>query len=150
MRALVQRVRHAAVDVDGQTIAAIETGLLVFLGVTHDDGPADLDYLAGKISRLRIFSDEAGKMNRSVVDIGGSILVVSQFTLYGNTRRGNRPGFDQAARPEQANMMYEQFCASLRGQGIPVSTGQFAADMQVSLNNDGPVTIMIDSEDKSK
>jgi len=150
MLALVQRVRSAAVHVEGQLIGAIEQGLLVFLGVTRTDDQQDLDYLVGKVARLRIFSDEAGKMNRSIVDVGGSILVVSQFTLCGDTRRGNRPGFDQAARPELANSLYEQFCAELRSQGIPVATGQFAADMQVSLINDGPVTLMIDSEDRNR
>jgi D-tyrosyl-tRNA(Tyr) deacylase len=150
MRALVQRVQSAAVHVEGQLIGAIEQGLLVFLGVTRTDEHQDLEYLVGKVARLRIFPDEAGKMNRSIADVGGSILVVSQFTLYGDTRRGNRPGFDQAARPELANSLYEQFCAALRSQGIPVATGQFAADMQVSLVNDGPVTLMIDSDDRNR
>lgn len=150
MRALVQRVCRASVEVDGQQIGAIGTGLLVLLGVTHTDGQADLDYLTGKVSKLRIFSDEAGKMNRSVSDIGGSILVVPQFTLYGDTRRGNRPGFDQAAQPDQANLLYEQFCTALIKLGIPVSTGQFAADMKVSLINDGPVTLMIDSAERNR
>ena len=150
MRALVQRVRSASVTVDLQEIGRIDQGLLVFLGITHDDTQEDLDYLVGKVSKLRIFSDSDGKMNRSVADIGGSILVVSQFTLYGDTRRGNRPGFDQAAKPDQANRMYEQFCDQIRQLGIPVATGQFAADMQVSLINDGPVTLMLDSQDRTK
>lgn len=150
MRALVQRVRFADVLVGQQRVGAIEKGLLVFLGVTHDDTVKDLEYLAGKVLKLRIFSDEHDKMNRSVADVGGSILVVSQFTLYGDTRRGNRPGFDQAAPPELAHALYDQFCEQLRQSGIPVSTGQFAADMQVSLINDGPVTLVIDSLDRTR
>jgi D-tyrosyl-tRNA(Tyr) deacylase len=148
MRALVQRVQSAEVKVDGETTGQIGSGLLVFLGITHQDGAADLDYLVGKVARLRIFSDHNGKMNRSVQDNGGSILVVSQFTLYGDTRRGNRPGFDQAARPDLAEPLYEQFCQALQVLGIPVATGRFAADMQVSLVNDGPVTLMIDSQER--
>lgn len=150
MRALVQRVRSASVSVDSREIGRIDQGLLVFLGITHHDTQEDLDYLVGKVSKLRIFSDSDGKMNRSVADIGGSILVVSQFTLYGDTRRGNRPGFDQAAKPNQANRQYEQFCDQIRQLGIPVATGQFAADMQVSLVNDGPVTLILDSQDRTR
>ena len=150
MRALVQRVRSASVSVDSREIGRIDQGLLVFLGIAHHDTQEDLDYLVGKVSKLRIFSDSDGKMNRSVADIGGSILVVSQFTLYGDTRRGNRPGFDQAAKPDQANRQYEQFCDQIRQLGIPVATGQFAADMQVSLVNDGPVTLMLDSQDRTR
>ncbi len=123
----------------------IGPGLLIFLGVTHNDNPDDVAWLAGKVSHLRIFADENGKMNRSVTDSGGAVLVVSQFTLYADTRRGNRPGFDQAARPDLANSLYEAFCAALRAQGLPVATGRFAADMQVCLQNDGPVTILLDS-----
>ena len=148
MRALVQRVRSAHVQVEGETTGQIGAGLLVFLGVTHQDDATDLAYLVGKISRLRIFSDQNGKMNRSVQDIGGSILVVSQFTLYGDTRRGNRPGFDQAAKPDLAEQLYEQFCQALQALGIPVATGRFAADMQIALVNDGPVTLMIDSQER--
>lgn len=148
MRALLQRVRSASVEIEGERTASIGPGLLVFLGVTHSDGPDDLAWLAGKVSRLRIFEDENGKMNRSVTESGGAVLVVSQFTLYADTRRGNRPGFDQAARPDQANPQYESFCAALRDLGLLVATGRFAADMQVHLQNDGPVTILIDSAER--
>lgn len=148
MRALLQRVRSAWVEVDGERIGSIGSGLLVFLGVTHGDDAVDLAWLAGKISRLRIFKDDQGKMNRSVTDVGGAVLVVSQFTLYADTRRGNRPGFDQAAQPELARALYDAFCDQLRSQGLDVATGQFAADMQVTLQNDGPVTILLDSADQ--
>ncbi|NCA98962.1 MAG: D-tyrosyl-tRNA(Tyr) deacylase [Clostridia bacterium] len=148
MRALLQRVRSASVEIEGERTALIGPGLLVFLGVTHDDGPDDLDWLAGKVSRLRIFEDENGKMNRSVTESGGAVLVVSQFTLYADTRRGNRPGFDQAVRPDLANSLYEDFCTTLRALGLMVATGQFAADMLVSLQNDGPVTILLDSAER--
>ncbi|NCC75343.1 MAG: D-tyrosyl-tRNA(Tyr) deacylase [Clostridia bacterium] len=148
MRALLQRVRSASVEIEGERTALIGPGLLVFLGVTHDDGPDDLAWLAGKVSRLRIFEDENGKMNRSVTESGGAVLVVSQFTLYADTRRGNRPGFDQAARPDLANSLYEDFCTTLRALGLMVATGQFAADMLVSLQNDGPVTILLDSAER--
>lgn len=145
MRALVQRVSRAQVDSNQETLSAVGQGLLVFLGVTHADQPADAEWLSGKISRLRIFPDEAGKMNRSVLDIGGSVLVVSQFTLYGDVRRGNRPGFDQAAAPDLAESLYAYFCDHLNRTGLTVRTGRFAADMQVSLVNDGPVTIWLES-----
>ena len=148
MRALLQRVRSASVEIEGERTASIGPGLLVFLGVTHSDGPDDLTWLAGKVSRLRIFEDENGKMNRSVTESGGAVLVVSQFTLYADTRRGNRPGFDQAARPNLANPLYESFCAALRDLGLPVATGRFAAEMQVHLQNDGPVTILLDSSER--
>jgi len=148
MRALLQRVRSASVEIEGERTASIGPGLLVFLGVTHSDGPDDLAWLAGKVSRLRIFEDENGKMNRSVTESGGAVLVVSQFTLYADTRRGNRPGFDQAARPDLANPLYEDLCTTLRDQGLTVATGRFAADMQVSLQNDGPVTILLDSAER--
>ncbi|MDD2457547.1 MAG: D-aminoacyl-tRNA deacylase [Eubacteriales bacterium] len=149
MRALLQRVRSASVEIEGERTALIGHGLLVFLGVTHTDSPDDVAWLAGKISRLRIFEDDQGKMNRSVTDSGGAVLVVSQFTLYADTRRGNRPGFDQAAPPDLANTLYESLCSALRDQGLPVSTGRFAADMQVCLQNDGPVTILIDSSERT-
>lgn len=146
MRALAQRVSRASVTIAGVEHAAIGPGLLVLLGVAADDGDADLAWLAGKLSRLRIFADERGLMNRSVADIAGELLVVSQFTLLASTEHGNRPAFTRAARPEQAIPLYERFVAALAtASGRPVRTGVFAADMQVALVNDGPVTIWIDS-----
>lgn len=145
MRALVQRVTFAQVTVNQEILAQIGPGLLVFLGVTQNDTGKDASWLAGKVSRLRIFADAAGKMNRSLLDTGDSVLVVSQFTLYGDTRRGNRPGFDQAAPPAQAEALYEDFCRELQQLGLVVRTGQFAADMQVTLNNDGPVTFWLET-----
>jgi len=147
MRALVQRVRQAAVTLTGsqEILSEIGPGLLVFLGVTHADNQQDAAWLAAKVARLRVFEDDQGKMNRSVQEIKGSVLVVSQFTLYGDTRRGNRPGFDQAARPEMAEPLYESFVALLRETGLAVATGRFAADMQVALTNDGPVTLLLES-----
>jgi len=147
MRALVQRVRQAAVTLTGsqEILSEIGPGLLVFLGVTHADSQQDAAWLAAKVARLRVFEDDQGKMNRSVQEIKGSVLVVSQFTLYGDTRRGNRPGFDQAARPEMAEPLYESFVALLRETGLAVATGRFAADMQVALTNDGPVTLLLES-----
>jgi len=145
MRALIQRVSQAQVTVNQEVLAHIEAGLLVFLGVTHADQRQDALWLAGKVSRLRIFTDPAGKMNLSVREIGGSVLVVSQFTLYADAQRGNRPGFDKAAPPEQAESLYLAFCAELRRIGLPVQTGRFAANMQVDLINDGPVTIGLES-----
>jgi D-aminoacyl-tRNA deacylase len=148
MRVLVQRVSSAQVTVSQELQAQIGSGLLVFLGVTHTDTLADAEWLAGKVSRLRIFTDENDKMNRSVKDIGGSILVVSQFTLYGNCLRGNRPGFDQAAIPAQAEPLYDAFCGILANLGIVVKTGRFAAHMEVGLVNDGPVTLWLESPGK--
>lgn len=150
MRALIQRVTRAAVaeTADGTVLSSIGPGLLVFLGVTHADTEADAAWLSGKVARLRVFTDADGKMNRSVGEIGGAVLVVSQFTLYGDVRRGNRPGFDQAARPEQAKPLYEHFVRCLEQFGLPVGTGRFAADMQVELVNDGPVTLWIESPEK--
>ena len=147
MRALVQRVRQAAVTLIGsqEILSEIGPGLLVFLGVTHADSQQDAAWLAAKVARLRVFEDDQGKMNRSVQEIKGSVLVVSQFTLYGDTRRGNRPGFDQAARPEMAEPLYESFVALLRETGLAVATGRFAADMQVAMTNDGPVTLLLES-----
>ncbi|MCK9251287.1 MAG: D-aminoacyl-tRNA deacylase [Eubacteriales bacterium] len=147
MRALVQRVRQAAVTLTGsqEILSEIGPGLLVFLGVTHADSQQDAAWLAAKVARLRVFEDDQGKMNRSVQEIKGSVLVVSQFTLYGDTRRGNRPGFDQAARPEMAEPLYESFVALLRETGLAVATGRFAADMQVAMTNDGPVTLLLES-----
>ena len=147
MRALVQRVRKARVDETktGKTLSEIGPGLLVFIAVTHEDTEEDANWIAGKIARLRIFEDEAGKMNRSVQEIGGSVLVVSQFTLYGDVSLGNRPSFIQAAKPDVAEFLYDAFIARLRQMDLPVQTGRFAADMQVMLINDGPVTILIES-----
>lgn len=145
MRALVQRVRLAKVSIEGEVISEIGHGLLILLGVAKTDTPGDADHLAGKVARLRIFSDDHGKMNRSVTDISGEALVVSQFTLYGDTRRGNRPGFDQAALPAQAEALYLRFIEALEGFSVPVKTGVFGADMRIALENDGPVTLMLES-----
>lgn len=146
MRALVQRVSEAGVQLGGAQVASIGTGLLVLLGVTHADGEGEAAKLAAKVAKLRIFADEAGKMNRSVLEVSGAALVVSQFTLYGDARGGNRPSFTRAARPEQAEALYRRFCQALEAQGVPVQTGVFAADMDVSLVNQGPVTLWLDSE----
>ena len=145
MRALVQRVSTAHVTINQEIQAQIGPGLLVFLGVTHADTMSDADWLAGKISRLRIFTDDNDKMNLSVLETGGEILVVSQFTLYGDCRRGNRPGFDLAAKPDLAEPLYEHFCRILTRMGIVIKTGRFAAHMEVGLVNDGPVTIWLES-----
>ena len=146
MRAVVQRVTSASVTVDGRVAGEIGSGLLVLLGVSRTDNAESAAYLAEKIANLRIFSGDAGKMNLSLVDIGGSALVVSQFTLYGDTRGGRRPSFLQAAPPEEANRLYEEFVRSMRALGVAVETGVFQAHMQVELVNDGPVTILLDSE----
>ena len=145
MRGVVQRVSKAHVQVDGKIVGQIERGLVVLLGVAEGDTPADLKYLVEKTIHLRIFEDDEGKMNRSVLDIGGSILAISQFTLLVDCRKGRRPSFITAARPEEANAMYEQYVTSIRQHGIPVETGIFQADMKVHLINDGPVTLMLDS-----
>ncbi len=146
MRAVVQRVSQAAVTVEGRRVGAIERGLLVLAGVAESDGEADADYLAEKIAGLRIFEDENGKMNRDVSEAGGAVLLVSQFTLLGDVRRGRRPSFDAAARPEKALPLYERLAARLREAGLRCETGEFQAMMQVELVNDGPVTILLDSE----
>jgi D-tyrosyl-tRNA(Tyr) deacylase len=143
LRAVVQRVAEAAVAVDGATVGAIGPGLLVLLGIGHDDDAAGVTALAGKIAKLRIFADEAGHMNRSVLDTGGEVLAVSQFTLLADTRKGNRPSFIAAAPPELAEPLYERFVATLRELGIEVATGRFGASMRVALVNDGPVTIVL-------
>ena len=148
MRALVQRVKAASVTVNQETVARIGPGLLVFLGVGEEDAADAVDYLAGKISRMRIFHDEDGKMNRDVRQAEGEVLVVSQFTLYGDMKRGNRPSFSAAAAPEKANRLYQAFCEAIRDKNIPVQTGQFAAMMDVELINDGPVTIWLESPGK--
>jgi D-tyrosyl-tRNA(Tyr) deacylase len=146
MRAVVQRVEKASVSVDGRTVGAIDQGLLVLLGVSNFDQENDADYLVDKIVGLRIFEDADGKMNRSVGEISGAILMVSQFTLYGDVRRGKRPSFDDAARPEQARHLYEYAVSRVRSAGIRCETGEFQAMMKVSLINDGPVTILLDSK----
>ena len=145
MRAVVQRVTQARVEVGGQTVGDIHAGLLVLLGVSSDDSHEDAEYLVEKIAHLRIFTDEEGKMNRSVIETGGAVLVVSQFTLYGDVRRGRRPSYSDAAPPELANNLYEYFVEQLSLSGLKVATGVFQAMMKVSLTNDGPVTILIDS-----
>ena len=148
MRAVLQRVRSASVTVDGETIASIAQGLVVLLGVAKGDSEADVVYMADKIPQFRIFSDEAGKMNRSIVETKGALLIVSQFTLLGETHRGRRPGFDAAASPETAQRFYESVAHAIRERGVPVQTGKFGANMVVTLENDGPVTFILDSHRK--
>ena len=145
MRAIVQRVTYSKVEVEGKIVGEIDAGLLVLLGVAKEDAAADADFLAGKITRLRIFNDDAGKMNRSLLDVGGAMLAVSQFTLYGDSRKGRRPSFDDAAPAELARQLYEQFVDSVRRLGVRVETGVFQAHMAVSLVNDGPVTLIVES-----
>jgi len=145
MRAVVQRVSEASVEVDGQVIGEIGRGFVVLLGVTHGDTEQEARYLARKIAHLRVFEDDAGKMNRALADVGGSVLVVSQFTLYGDARKGRRPSFTDAAPPEIAEPLVERFTDFLRDEGLPVATGQFRAKMQVRLCNDGPVTLILDT-----
>ena len=145
MKAVIQRVTRASVHVEGKTVGQIESGLLVFLGVAKGDGETDGRYLIEKIRTLRIFSDEQGKMNRSLEEVGGSVLVVSQFTLLGRTTNGRRPSFDEAAPSAEAKRLYEQVVAGLRDRGTPVETGVFAAHMQIESLNDGPVTFVLDS-----
>ena len=147
MRAVVQRVSQASVTVDGQVVGAIGRGFLVLVGVTHADSPSEADWLARKIAGLRIFEDAAGKMNLGLADISGAVLVVSQFTLYGDARKGRRPSFTEAARPEQAEPLIAYFMEQLRGQGLSVAAGQFQAHMGVALVNDGPVTLWLDTAD---
>lgn len=145
MRAVVQRVRHASVRVDEEIVGAIGLGLLVLLGVDVSDGNSDADYLADKIIGLRIFNDDDGKFNRSLEDVGGAVLLVSQFTLHGDCRKGRRPSFIAAARPEQAIPLYERVGSLLREKGVEVANGIFGAHMEVELLNDGPVTLLLDS-----
>jgi len=148
MRAVVQRVKEARVDVDGATVGEIGPGVLVLLGIGDEDTEKDCQYLADKISNLRIFPDEKAEMNRSIVDKGYSALVVSQFTLWGDCRKGRRPSFSKAARPEKAEPLYEKFVEMLRAKGVEVATGRFQAMMEVYLVNHGPVTILLDSQKK--
>jgi len=145
MRAVVQRVSRAQVSVQGKVIAQITGGLLVFLGVTHADAVTDVNYLADKIIGLRIFEDAEGKMNKDILSMGGAVLVISQFTLYGDVRRGKRPSFDDAAPPAHARQLYDAFVDVIRKTGVPCQTGQFQERMEVELINDGPVTILLDS-----
>lgn len=145
MRAVVQRVTEATVTVGEELVGSISVGLLVLVAVAKDDGQADLDYVASKIAGLRIFRDADGRMNRSVIDVGGSVLLVSQFTLFGDVRRGRRPAFDDAAPPAAAQNLYDALILRMRDDGLNVASGRFQADMRVSLVNDGPVTILLDS-----
>jgi len=145
VRVVVQRSKAASVTVDGIQVGSIDHGLVLLVGITHTDSEKDLTWMADKFAGLRIFEDEAGKMNLDITQVGGSILSVSQFTLYGDCRKGRRPNFMQAARPEQAEQLYNQFNELLRSKGLVVETGQFGAMMDVQLTNDGPVTLIIDS-----
>ncbi len=145
MRAVLQRVRHASVTVDGEVIGKITGGLLVLLGIKTSDTEKELDWMVKKVAGLRIFTDENDKMNKSVQDVGGEMLVVSQFTLYGDCVKGRRPGFSDAARPDLAVPLYEKFVEKTKEMGINVETGEFGADMKVELLNDGPVTLVVDS-----
>lgn len=145
MRAVVQRTGWSEVSVNGDCVGRAAAGLTVLLGVGLEDTETDVNYMADKIANLRIFEDDAGKMNRSVLDVSGQILAISQFTLYGDCRKGRRPGFDQAAPAEQAKVLYEKFVEQLRAKGIVVACGQFQAEMKVTLENQGPVTLLIDS-----
>ncbi len=147
MRAVIQRVKHASVTIDGRVKSAIQEGFMILVGVEESDGEDDILWLAKKIASMRIFGDEAGLMNRSIGDIGGAMLVISQFTLHASTKKGNRPSFIRAARPEQAIPVYEKFVEVLQAEsGRPVFTGEFGADMKVELLNDGPVTIIVDTK----
>ncbi|MBR1708108.1 MAG: D-tyrosyl-tRNA(Tyr) deacylase [Clostridia bacterium] len=148
MRLVIQRVLEASVEVDGKTVGACKQGYLVLCGAETGDTPEDVEYCVNKTAYLRVFEDEAGKMNRSILDIKGSILAISQFTLLGDARHGRRPSFDQAEAPGVATGLYDRYCESLAAMGIPVEKGIFGADMKVSLVNDGPVTILIDSRKK--
>ncbi len=147
MRAVVQRVSRASVAVDGETVGAIDCGFLVLLGVTHSDDPATADRLAAKICALRVFEDGDAKMNLALAEVGGAVLAVSQFTLYGDVRRGRRPSFADAAPPEAARALYERFCEAVGALGLRCERGVFGAHMVVTLVNDGPVTLIIDTEE---
>lgn len=149
MRSVIQRVQRASVAVDGQTVGSIGPGLLLLLGVAAGDGPAEIEAMAHKVAHLRIFPDDSGRMNRSVADAGGGVLVVSQFTLLADVRRGRRPSFARAADPSEAEPLIDAFVDALAERGIPTATGEFGAMMEVDLINDGPVTIVIDVEDGS-
>ena len=146
MRIVLQRVTRAHVEVAGETVGRIGAGLVILLGVTHRDTREDADHLASKVVQLRIFPDDARRMNRSLLDVGGELLVVSQFTLYGDCGKGRRPSFDQAAGPEHARGLYEYFVQRLKSSNVPVATGVFQAEMEIHLVNDGPVTFVLDSK----
>lgn len=148
MRIVLQRVKSAKVEITQQKVGEIQQGFVLLVAAQDSDGQAEVDYLVRKISQLRVFSDEDGKMNRSIQDVGGAILSISQFTLYADTKKGNRPGFGGAGEPSHAKAIYEQFNQQLVETGIPVETGEFGADMQVTLQNDGPVTILFDTDHK--
>jgi len=150
MRAVVQRVSRASVMVEGAVVGEIGAGLLVLLGITHGDGEAEAALLAKKIAGLRVFEDNGGKMNLALADVGGAVLAVSQFTLYGDVRKGRRPSFTGAARPEQAEPLYRRFCQALAAEGVPVQEGVFQAHMAVSLVNDGPVTLWLDTAELAR
>lgn len=145
MRAVIQRVSEAKVEIDGKINGEIGKGFLVLIAVHNDDEISDIDYMVNKISKLRVFEDDEGKMNLSLTDIGGELLIVSQFTLYGDSRKGNRPSFIHSAKPPKSVEYYEEFLKKMRETGLKVETGEFGADMKVSLINDGPVTIQLDS-----
>ena len=148
MRVVIQRVSEASVTIDSQVNAKIKQGLMILVGISTEDNQEDIDWLTQKIINLRVFNDENGKMNLSLLDVKGEILLISQFTLFASTKKGNRPSFIQSAKPEIAVPLYEQFIISLKDTGISIQTGTFGADMKVSLTNDGPVTISIDSKNK--
>ena len=150
MRLVVQRVQQASVTVEGQCVSRIGQGLLILAGVSHSDTPFDARFLAKKAARLRIFEDAAGKMNLSVAEVGGEVLAVSQFTLYGDCTKGNRPSYIEAARPEQGEALFNEFVLALEQNGFPPQTGVFGADMKVDLLNDGPVTLMLESNGRTK
>lgn len=147
MRAVVQRVSEASVAIDRQVVGEINQGFMILLGIHEEDTLKDVEYLVGKIAKLRVFEDEAGKMNRNIAAVSGSVLSISQFTLYAETKKGNRPSFIKAAKPDIAIPLYEAFNQGLQSEGIPVATGEFGADMKVSLINDGPVTIILDTRE---
>lgn len=148
MRVVIQKALASSVTIDGTVVGQIDKGFVLLVGITHDDTEEDVLYCANKISKMRLFEDEAGKMNLSLQEVGGELLSISQFTLFANTAKGNRPSFVEAARPEQARHLYERFNATLRAQGLTVATGEFGAMMQVKIINDGPVTIVLDSKNK--
>jgi D-aminoacyl-tRNA deacylase len=144
MRVLLQRVARASVSIDGARVGAVERGFCLLVGFTHADTPAEVTWMADKVIGLRLFPDDQGKMNLGLAEVGGGLLVISQFTLYGDSAKGRRPSFIDAARPEQAIPLYEQFCRELRARGVPVASGVFGAEMMVEILNDGPVTLMLE------